>query len=189
MRKAQRKRKGRAGLSPRAYQALLDRRELWNLVCMRTPQVQIAQIMRKDRAWVSRTLQEIQADFSTVHATPNESGIIRENIAQWESLFAEALRNLYHSTGFPRISALRAAAEIHRHKAEYEVTVGWVANRRYGDTEPRKPMMEELRDEISREDLEAVFVTVGDSIKQRKMKEAKAKAIPALPQPAQNGQD
>src|SRR4051812_10789641 len=110
MRNTKRKRKGNAQLSPRAYQALLDRRKLWDLVCMQTPQVQIAQMMGKDPAWVSRTIQEIQADFTTVHATPNESAIIRANIARWESLLAEALKNIHTSAGFARISALRAAA-------------------------------------------------------------------------------
>src|SRR5438046_1609184 len=100
MRKRRGKRNRLAMLSQRAYQALLDRSQLWELVCMRTPQVQIAEIMGKDPAWVSRAVQEIQADFSTVHATPNESGIIRANLAQWESLFAEALRNLHDSAGF-----------------------------------------------------------------------------------------
>jgi hypothetical protein len=61
-----------SALSPRAYQARLDRGQLWDLVCMRTPQTEIAQIMGKDPAWVSRTIKEIQADFSTVHVTPNE---------------------------------------------------------------------------------------------------------------------
>src|SRR2546423_1502540 len=127
------------GLSPRAYQALLDRGQLWDLVCMRTPQEQIAHIMGKDPAWVSRAIKQIQTDFSTVHATPNESSVIRENLARWASLYSEALRNLKNSVGYSRISALRAAAEIQRHKAEYEVTVGWVANRRYGNAEPLKP--------------------------------------------------
>src|SRR5438552_14114318 len=91
------------GLSPRAYQALLDRGQLWDLVCMRTPQEEIAQIMGKDPAWVSRTIKQIQADFSTVHATPHENAMIRENFAVWESLYSEALRNLHNSTGYPRI--------------------------------------------------------------------------------------
>jgi hypothetical protein len=94
------------------------------------------------------------------------------------------MKNVHNSVGYARISALRAAAEIHRHKAEYEVTVGWVANRRYGQAEPRKPTMEELADEISKEDLEAVILINADSIRQRRMKAAAAKEFPALPQPA-----
>lgn len=173
-------RKRAAGMSPRSYQALLDRCQLWDLVCMRTPQVEIAQIMRKDAAWVSRTIREIQADFATVHATPNESATIRENIARWESLFAEALRNLRNSSGYSRISALRVAAEIHRQKAEYQISVGWVANRRYGDVE-RQPTISELAADYSQADLEDLFITVGDSFKKRRMKAADAKEIPALP--------
>ncbi|HEY7001946.1 MAG TPA: hypothetical protein VH330_09400 [Candidatus Udaeobacter sp.] len=158
---------------------------MWELVCMQTPQVQIAQTMGKDPAWVSRTIQEIQADFAKVRATPNESGIIRENIAKWESLLAEALRNLHNSNGFARISALRAAAEIHRHKAEYEVTVGWVANRRYGNAaEPWKPTMEDLAAEFAPGDLEAIVLTMSDHIREKQAKQAKAKEIPALPPPA-----
>src|SRR5258705_13973249 len=83
-------RKQVAGMSPRAYQALLDRCELWDLVCRRTPQAEIAQIMGKDPAWVSRTVKQIQADFSTVQATPNESGIIQENLVRWETIYADA---------------------------------------------------------------------------------------------------
>lgn len=148
---------------------------------MRTPQVEIAQIMGKDAAWVSRTIREIQADFATVHATPNESAIIRENLARWESLLADALRNLQNSTGYARISALRVAAEIHRQKAEYQISVGWVANRRYGDVGPRKPTLDELADEISQEDLEDITLTLADSIRERRMKVVDAKTIPALP--------
>lgn len=174
------------GLSPRAYQALLDRGQLWDLVCMRTPQDQIAHIMGKDPAWVSRTIRQIQADFSTVHATPHENAMIRENLAVWESLYSEALRNVHNSAGYPRISALRGAAEIHRQKAEYQVTVGWVANRRYGDTEPRKPTMEELADEFAPGDLDAIVLTIADNIRERQRKEVerKTKAVPALPPPA-----
>lgn len=182
MRRTKGQRKGQAGLSPRAYQALLDRRKLWQLVCMETPQVQIAQMMGKDPAWVSRTVQEIKADFSTVHATPNESSIIRENLAQWESLLAEALRNVHNSTGYSRISALRAAAEIHRQKAEYEISVGWVVNRRYGNAEPWKPTMGNLAVEFAPGDLEAIFLTVSDDIRQRQAKEAKVKEIAAFPE-------
>ncbi len=124
--------------------------------------------------------RRIQSDFSTVHATPNENGIIRENLARWESLCSEALRIVSASAGFSRISAVRAAAEILRQKAEYQVTVGWVANRRSDKDAAGRPTWVQLRDEISREDLESVIVTVADSIKDRKMKVADVKTIPAL---------
>jgi hypothetical protein len=187
MRRVKGKRKDNTGLSPRAYQALLDRCKLWDLVSMRTPQVQIAEIMGKDPAWVSRTLQEIQSDFSTVHATPNEVGIIQENLVRWQTLYAEARQVATASDGFKRISALRLCAELVRQKAEYEVSVGWVTNRRYGEGArgaSRAPSIEELRDEISQEDLEAITLRLGDDIRERRAKEAKAKEIAALPEPS-----
>jgi hypothetical protein len=176
------------GLTPRAYQAQLDLCRLWDLVCMQKSQAEIAHEMGKDPAWVSRGIKRVKADFATNHALPNEGSIIRENLARWESIFAEARRIADSSVGFARISSLRLVAEILRHKAEYEVTVGWVANRRYSDEARRGPTMEELRGEISLEDLEDLFVTVADSIKERNMKSADAKEVPALPQAAQTGE-
>ena len=41
------------------------------------------------------------------------------------------------------------SAEIQRQKAEYEITLGWIANRRYDHAEPRKPILEDLRSEVS----------------------------------------
>jgi hypothetical protein len=171
----------KAGLSPRAYEARLDLCRLWDLVCRQKSQTEIAHIMGKDPAWVSRSIKRIQSDFSTVYGTPTEEEIIMDNLARIESLYSEALNTLHSSNGYSRISALRVTAEIVRQKSEYELTVGWVANRRYGKESPSAPTMEELRDEISMQDLEAVFVTVGDSIKRRRMKAANARTIPALP--------
>jgi hypothetical protein len=148
-----------------------------DLVCRRTPQAKIAQIMGKDPAWVSRTVKQIQADFSTVQATPNESGIIRENLVRWETIYADARRVAAVSEGFARISALRVCAEVLRNKAEYEVTVGWVANRRADKNGARGPTWEEVNESISYEDLKDLFITVGKRFEQDKK-------VLALPQPA-----
>jgi hypothetical protein len=168
-------------MSPRAYQALLDRCDLWDLVCRRTTQAEIAQIMGKDPAWVSRTLKQIQADFSTVQATPNESGIIRENLVRWETIYADARRLAAVSEGFNRISALRVCAEVLRHKAEYEVTVGWVANRRSDANGARGPTWEEVSESVSQEDLETITLTMADSIRERRMQAANLKTLAAAP--------
>jgi len=187
------RRNRRAGLTPRAYQALLDRRRLWDLVCMQTPQSEIALAMGKDPAWVSRTIRQIQADLSTVHALPNEAGIIQENVARWEVLLAEARRLATASEGFKRISALRVCAELLRQKAEYEVTVGLVKKApndlrlqgNVGLTASQRPIdLDKIRGEISDEDLDAIWLTVADDIRERRAKEAKAKALPAPSEPA-----
>lgn len=161
-------RQRRAGLSPRAYQARRDLCRLWNLVHMQKSQAEIAQEMGKDTAWVSRSIKRIHSDFSILYATPDENQMIHENLARLESLYAEALRILSTSTGHSRISACRLVAEIVRQQAEYQVTVGWVANRRHGEEARRAPTMEELRDEISDQDLDAIVLRIADDIKEQK---------------------
>src|SRR4051812_25468310 len=74
------------GLSPRAYQARLDLCRLWDLVCMNKSQADIVQLMGKDRAWVSRSIKRIQADFSILYGTPEENRLVRENLARLQSL-------------------------------------------------------------------------------------------------------
>jgi uncharacterized coiled-coil DUF342 family protein len=161
------------GLSPREYQARLDLCRLRDLVCMNKSQTEIAAEMGKDAAWVSRSIRRIQEDFSTLYGTPDENRLVRENIANLENLYAEARKTAHESDGFKRISALRLAAEIQRQLNEYEVTVGWVANRRVNNMAVgRAPTMEELRDEISAEDLDAVILDVAESIREKQAKAA-----------------
>jgi len=174
-------RQRRAALSPRAYQARLDLCRLWDLVCMQKSQTEITQIMDKDPAWVSRSIKRIQSDFSILYGTPTEGEIIRENLARLESLYAEALNTVHSSDGYSRISALRVTAEIVRQQAEYQVTVGWVANRRSDNNGARGPTWEQVSESISMEDLETITLTMADSIRERRMKAADAKEIPALP--------
>ncbi len=167
-------REKKAGLSPRAYQARLDLCRLWDLVCMQKSQTEIAEIMGKDAAWVCRSIKRIQADFSIVYATPTEERIISENLARLESLYAETLRTAFASTGHTRVYGLRIAADILDQQAQYQITVGYVANRRSDAEKSRSPTIEELRSEISTEDLKSLFVTVADQIKKKRMKAANA---------------
>jgi hypothetical protein len=44
--------------------------------------------------------------------------------------------------------------------------------------------MEELRREISQEDLETIFLSTADDIRERRAKEVKAKEIAVLPEPS-----
>jgi hypothetical protein len=65
-------------------------------------------------------------------------------------------------------------------RPEYQVTVGWVANRRINNMAvAAAPTMEELRDEISAEDLDAIILDVADSIKERR--KAELEDCPPLP--------
>jgi len=144
------------GLSPRAYQARLDLCRLWDLVCMNKSQADIVQLMGKDRAWVSRSIKRIQADFSILYGTPEENRLVRENLARLQSLYAEARKTAFSTVGHSRVAALRLAAELVHQQSQYEITVGYVANRRT-PTEANGPTMEQLRDEISDQDLEMLF--------------------------------
>lgn len=138
---------------------------------MNKSQAEIAAEMGKDAAWVSRSIRRIQEDFSTLYGTPDEKRLVRENIARLQNLYAAALKEAFSSDGFKRISALRLAAEIQRQLNEYQVTVGWVGNRRVDNMAVGVPTMEQLRDEISDEDLDAVILDVADSIKERRKSE------------------
>ena len=80
----------------------------------------------KDPAWVSRSVREIQADFATVFSSPEESRLVSENLARFESLYAVALNTAFASTGYARTGALRLAAEVLRQKTAYELSLGYV---------------------------------------------------------------
>jgi hypothetical protein len=154
---------------------------------MQKSQTEIAHIMGKDPAWVSRNIKRIQSDFSILYATPDENRLICENLARLESLYAETLRTAFASTGHTRFYGLRIAANILHQLAQYQITVGYVANRRSDTEKSRRPTMEELADEISDEDLDAIWLTIADDIREQQMKLADAKTLPALPQPAKTG--
>ena len=83
----------------------------------------------KDPAWVSRSVREIQADFATVFSSPEESRLVSENLARFESLYAVALNTAFASTGYARTGALRLAAEVLRQKTAYELSLGYVKAR------------------------------------------------------------
>jgi hypothetical protein len=137
---------------------------------MNKSQTEIASEMGKDAAWVSRSIRRIQQDFSTLYGTPDENRLVRENIARLQNLYAAALKVAFSSEGFKRISALRLAAEIQRQLNEYQVTVGWVANRRIDNMAIGTPTMDDLRDEICDADLDAIMLEVADSIRDKKSK-------------------
>ena len=107
--------------------------------------------------------------------------LLEKTLHVWKVLYAEALNTVHNSDGYSRISALRVTAEIVRQQAEYQVTVGWVANRRCDPNGTRGPTWEEVSESVSQEDLEDLFITVGDDFKARRMKAAGARTIPALP--------
>ena len=111
-------------LSPREYSARLDLCRLWDLMCERKRPAEIAQLMCKDPAWVSRSIQRIHEDFSTVYTNERQREIVAKNLSHFESLYAKALTLSSQGSCRERTAALKTALDVLRAKAEYEVTVG-----------------------------------------------------------------
>ena len=118
------------GMSPREYQARMDLCRLWDLMQQRKSSAEIAREMGKDPAWVCRSIQRIQDDFSTIYPRPDEAKTILTNLANLESLLAEILRTIPTVEGGAKISAIRAASDLIRQKSDYEIRVGRVASRK-----------------------------------------------------------
>jgi len=124
-----RRRRERRSMSPREYEARVDLCRLWDLMQMRLPSVEIGRRMSKDPAWVCRSIQKIESDFTTLFPRPNEERTIATNIATLESLHARLLREAEDLEGSAKVAALRAAAEVWRQKCDYEIRTGQVAER------------------------------------------------------------
>ncbi len=117
----------RPSMSPREYQAWLDRLKVQDCLWARMKPSEIARSLGKDKAWVSRTIQRLEKERQTVYRSPKAEALIDENMAQLDSLLARAfaaVRSESKSKG--QLAALRTAADIVRQKAEYEMAVGRV---------------------------------------------------------------
>jgi hypothetical protein len=149
----------------------LDLCRLWDLVCRNKTQAEIAQIMGRDPAWVCRAIKEIHADFSTVFSTPNESRLVAENLANFQSLYAETLNTAFASSGYARTGALRLAADILRQKSAYEIAVGCVQSRKGRELDtpvcPRCDALDQLRAEFAPGDIETIFREVVEADRDR----------------------
>lgn len=112
------------GLTPRSYQAKVDLCRLWDLMNQGRSQAEIARMMRKDPAWVSRSIQTIQSDFSTVFQRPAEKAITDDHLARIESLFSKAMRIAEDGEGMAQAAAVRTAASLLRDRMQFLQFVG-----------------------------------------------------------------
>lgn len=83
-------------------------------------------MMRKDPAWVSRSIRRIQEDFSTVFQRPKEADIVNEHLARLESLYSKAMRIAEDGEGMAQAAAVRTAGAILRDKREYQQYMGLI---------------------------------------------------------------
>lgn len=94
---------------------------------------EIAHLMEKDPAWVSRSIRRIQEDFGTVYPTPREKVVITENLSQLENLYARALSLVSAGTARERAAAIKTALDVLEMKADYEIRIGYVRDRKRGE--------------------------------------------------------
>jgi len=166
-------------ITPRAYHKRIDLCRLWSLVCRGKTQTEIAQEMGKDPAWVSRSIKEINADFSKAFTTQEESRLISERLLKLQNLYLEAMDTAYASSGHVRISALRLASEILHQEASFEMAVGLVRKvpndvRLAGviGVAGNQPNLELLRGEFQDGDLDQILLELADSIRERQSEAA-----------------
>ena len=123
----------RPALSPREYQARLDRLRVQDCLWARMGVTQIARHLGKDKAWVSRTIQRLQNEQATAYRTPREAELIGEHMGQLDSLLADTMAAVRRGEkGKTQLAAIRTAADLLRQKGEYQMSVGFVQNRERG---------------------------------------------------------
>ena len=141
--------------------------------------MEIAHELGKDPAWVSRSIKEINTDFSKAFTTPEESRLISERLLKLHTLYSEAMNTAHASSGHVRISALRLASEILHQEASFEMAVGLVRKvpndvRLAGviGVAGNQANMELLRDEFRDGDLDQILLELADSIREKAVEQA-----------------
>jgi DNA-binding MarR family transcriptional regulator len=127
----------RPSQSPRDYQARLDRLRVKDYVAARMSVTEIARRMRKDKAWVSRTIRQLREENQGFIETTEGRKLVEENLADFESLVARARAEVERApTPIAAIAALRVAGNLLQQKANYELVTGQA---------PKPPTPEEER--------------------------------------------
>lgn len=113
-------------LSPRAYQARLDLCRVYDFLIQRKRPSEIAELMGKDRAWVSRAIKKVQQDLSPMFETPTEKRAIQEQLAQFELLNSKALRLAASTDETKQLLAIRLAATVMAERQKFLQYIGLV---------------------------------------------------------------
>lgn len=115
---------GRTTLSPPALEARRDLLRVNDLILQGKRQCDIAAIMGKDAAWVSRTIRRIQRDPALIYSPPNAQTIVSEQLARLEALIRMALEHAGASEGATKTGALRLAADLQEKRTAFLEKVG-----------------------------------------------------------------
>ena len=171
----------RPSMSPREYQAWIDRLKVQDCLWARMKPSEIARSLGKDKAWVSRTIQRLEKERETVYRSPKAETLIEENIEQLDSLLARAFAAVRcESTSKGQLAAIRTAADIVRQKAEYQMATGRVER-----CERSTQLEEDARDEQFAEIMEehlpisamkAIFDKLHEAEQRKKREQEKEQA-------------
>ena len=123
----------------------------------------IARKMKKDKAWVSRTIKKLQDAPPPIPPTGQE--IIAEELAQLDSLIVRT-RQLFENAkdAKTQLAAIRLTADLQKQKSEYQQAVGLV--QRSAETLTGEPPVlgrmtaRQLREELPPSSLKAIVESV-----------------------------
>lgn len=126
--------KTRKRLSPREYQTRTELCRVWDLMQQGVRPSDIASIMGKDPARVSRLISRVQEDFHTIFPKPSEDDAICEHLALLNVSLKKAMRAAEEETGMARIGAMKTAAALLRDRCAFMQFTGRISKN--ADSEP-----------------------------------------------------
>lgn len=114
----------RFGITQREYQAREDLLELHALLDSGLKPAQIARIMGKDPAWVSRSTRRLREDPALAFRSPVEGEIILQSLMRQETIYRQAMRGASECEGSAKASLLKVATSVTKQTIDYSFRVG-----------------------------------------------------------------
>ena len=114
----------RRTLSLRAVNARRDLLKVHDLILLGKKQCEIAAMLGKDAAWVSRTVRSIHQDPALIYSAPDTQSAVSEQLAGHEALIRMAMEHAGKSDGGNKTAALRLVADMHQRRGEFLEKVG-----------------------------------------------------------------
>jgi hypothetical protein len=116
-------------MSVREYEARRDLLELYALLDAGLRPVEIAKRMKKDPAWVSRSIQRLKTERALIFRAPEDGEIIEETLLRLQSLYQRAASASLALAGKEAMAAVRTAAGILHQITEYQIRIGLLEER------------------------------------------------------------
>lgn len=119
----------RCGLSIREADSRRDLLELHTLLDGGLRQAEVARVMGKDPAWVSRSIRRLRESPEIAFRKPCEAELVARHHEQLEALYALAMRTVTADPDKVNIYAIRIAGHLRRQILDFEIRVGMVETR------------------------------------------------------------